>query len=568
MLTSLSIRNILLVDRLDIEFQSGLCVLTGETGAGKSILLDALDLAIGGRADYKLLRRGPTPQNRSVVIASFDLPRKHIARKKLAEKNIEISDIDEPIIMRRVLTPDNRSRAFINDQNVSVGTLRLIGEVLIEIEGQFASHGLLNSSNHRSTLDDYGGITELLTQTQSCWQNYKDVEKELLCEQREIELLTAESEYLKHVCSELDEIDPQEGEEATLVAARSLMMNAAKLSEVINTSINILEEDDGVKSKLSRLVRSLEQINEQTGGSITPAIEAIITAEENTSIATEILQDTLNQTNQHPHELDRVEERLFALRAIARKHNTEIDSLADIRDNFGKKLTRIQNAANNLSKLEKKQKNARELYENSALQLHDERLVVAQNLDKAVNKELPHLRLEKAQFTTNVKTLKKPEWSKHGIDGVTFEIQTNPGQPGGPINEVASGGELARLLLALQVTLFSTNRVCTLVFDEVDSGVSGATAASIAERLSRLAKGVQVLVVTHSPQVAARAEQHFHVRKIINTGANGEDTITTAAELSTESRREEIARMLAGARITNEARAAAERLLADPVLQE
>lgn len=556
------------MDRLDIEFQSGLCVLTGETGAGKSILLDALDLAIGGRADYSLLRGGPRSQKKSVVIASFDLPGKHIVRRKLAEKNIEISDIDEPIIMRRVLTPDNRSRAFINDQNVSVGTLRLIGEALIEIEGQFASHGLLNSSNHRSTLDDYGGLTRLLTQTQDCWQNYKDAEKELLREQREIELLTAEGEYLKHVCSELDEIDPQEGEEASLVAARSLMMNAEKLSEVINTSINILEGDDGIQSKLSRLVRSLERINEQTGGSITPAIEAIITAEENTSIANEILQDALNQTSQNPYELDRVEERLFALRALARKHNTEIDSLTNIRDKFGKSLTRIQNAANNFSQLKKKENNARECYENIARQLHNERLVVAQNLDKAVNKELPHLRLEKAKFTTEVNTLKKPEWSKHGIDGVNFEIQTNPGQPGGPINKVASGGELARLLLALQVTLFSTNRVCTLVFDEVDSGVSGATAASIAERLSRLAEGGQVLVVTHSPQVAARAEQHFHVRKIINTGADGENTITTAEELSTESRREEIARMLAGAKITNEARAAAERLLADPMLQE
>ena len=568
MLTSLSIRNLLLVDRLDIEFQSGLCVLTGETGAGKSILLDALDLAIGGRADYKLLRRGPTSQNRSVVIASFDLPRKHIARSKLAEKNIEVSDIDEPIIMRRVLTPDNRSRAFINDQNVSVGTLRLIGEALIEIEGQFASHGLLNTSNHRSTLDDYGGLTDLLTKTQSCWQNYKEAEKQLLCERREIELLTAESEYLKHVCSELSEIDPQEGEEASLVAARSLMMNAEKLSEVINTSIHILEEDEGVKSKLSRLVRSLERINEQTSGSITPAIEAIINAEENTSIANQILQDALHQTNQNPHELDRVEERLFALRALARKHNTEIDSLTNIRDNFAKKLTRIQNAANDLSRLEKKANNAQKLYENLARQLHYERLVVAQNLDKAVNKELPHLRLEKAQFTTKVNILTKLEWSKHGIDGVTFEIQTNPGQPGGPINRVASGGELARLLLALQVTLFSTNRVCTLVFDEVDSGVSGATAASIADRLSRLAEGVQVLVVTHSPQVAARAEQHFQVRKIINTGADGEDTITTAAELSPVSRREEIARMLAGAKITNEARAAAERLLSDPMIEE
>ncbi len=568
MLTSLSIRNFLLVDRLDIEFRSGLCVLTGETGAGKSILLDALSLAIGGRADYTLLRGGPTSGNKAVVIATFELPPQHLVRNKLAEINIEISDVDEPIIMRRVLTPDNRSRAFINDQNVNVATLRLIGEAILEIEGQFASQGLLNSSNHRRTLDDYGQLTDLLTQTQDNWQNYRNAQKKFLCEQQEIERLTTERDYLRHVCSELDEIEPKQGEEKSLVAARSLMVNAEKLSELINTSINILEDENGVKPKLSKLVRSLERINDQTGGSIIPAIEAIIIAEDNVAIANEMLQDTLNQTNHNPNEIDRVEERLFALRALARKHNTEIDSLTNVRDAFAKKLSRIENASNNLSQLKKKENDARELYENIARQLHDERLAVARKLDESVNKELPHLRLEKAQFTTKVKTLKKLEWSRHGIDAVNFEIKTNPGQPGGPINKIASGGELARLLLALQVTLFDTNNVCTLVFDEVDSGVSGATAASIAERLSRLSKGIQVLVVTHSPQVAARAEQHFHVRKIINTGADGDDTITTATELSTETRREEIARMLAGASVTKEARAAAEQLLADPVTQE
>lgn len=567
MLTSLSITNILLVDRLDIEFQSGLCVLTGETGAGKSILLDALDLATGGRADYTLLRGGPNSRKNSVVIASFHLPKKHIVRRKLEEKNIDSSDSDEPIIMRRVLTPDNRSRAFINDQNVSVQTLRLIGEALIEIEGQFASHGLLNPSNHRSTLDNFGELMDLVAQTRSCWQNYKKAENQLLNEQREIELLTAESEYLKHVCLELDEIAPKQGEEASLVAARSLMMNAEKLSEIITTSLNVLEEEDGIKSKLSRLVRTLERVSEQAGGSISPAIEGIISAENDVTTASEILHDILNQTNEKPYELDQVEERLFALRGLARKHNVEIDSLAKIRDNFAEKLTRIENAANNLSQLEKTKNKTRILYENIAGRLHDERLVAAQKLDKALNKELPHLRLEKAQFSTKIKTLEKLEWSQNGIDEVTFEIQTNPGQPGGPINKVASGGELARLLLALQVTLFNTNRVCTLVFDEVDSGVSGATAASIAERLSRLSEGVQVLVVTHSPQVAARGKQHFHIMKKTNRGTNGDSTVTTAAELSAGARREEIARMLAGKRITNEARAAAAQLLTDARIQ-
>lgn len=563
MLTSLSIRNVLLIDRLEIEFRQGLCVLTGETGAGKSILLDALNLVIGGRASSSVVRGGTTSQENSVITASFDLPKNHIARRKLTEKNIEINDEDEPIILRRTLTPDSRSRAFINDQQVSVGTLRNIGETLIEIEGQFASHGLLNSVNHRNALDAFGNLTDLVEKTDEAWKSFKKAENKFISEQTDIERISADGHYLRHVCTELIEIDPKDGEEATLVAARSLKMNAEKLTGTLEQSLIIISGDGGIQENFAKLIRSLERINQQTGESLTTALDSLVCAETETANASEFLKDTLFSTKQSPEDLEQIEERLFALRALARKHNTDIASLPGLRDELVKKLQRIEGSGHDLARLESELTRAKAEYTSIAHNLHNARMAVAEKLDFAINKELPHLRLEKANFTTKLNKMGENQWAHHGMDGVNFEVQTNPGQPGGPINKVASGGELARLLLALKVTLFKANRVCTLVFDEVDAGVSGATAASIAQRLSRLSGGVQVLVVTHSPQVAARGIQHFLVRKTINKSVNGDETVTTAAELTPKARREEIAQMLSGATVTDEARAAAKRLLTE-----
>ena len=563
MLATLSIRNFVLIDSLDIDFSSGLCVLTGETGAGKSILLDALSLAIGARADASQVRGGIESGNRASIAATFELLPGNSALVKLEEHDIDLPMDGDPVILRRTVTADGRSRAYINDQPISVGTLRTIGESLIEIEGQFASHGLLDPANHRDALDAFGRHGGLIQKTVASWSELKSAEKALAEARIEIDKIAAEGDFLRHVHAELDEFDPQEGEEASLTEARSLMMNAEKIADAINHSLNVLSGNRGFQQVLSKSLRSLERANEQASGMLKPALEAIERTSDEAAIASDLLIDALRSTDQDPAQLERVDERLFGLRALARKHGTDVDSLTALRDGFAAKLERLDDADHDLSRLETEAREAQACYDTVAQELHNARVSAAEALESAINAELPHLRLEKASFVPSIEELARTGWSSHGIDRVTFEVTTNPGQPAGPINKVASGGELARLLLALKVALSTSNRVTTLVFDEVDAGVGGATAASVAERLSRLSEGVQVLVVTHSPQVAARGSKHFHVRKSISESTEGSNTTTAVTELSDEERREEIARMLAGAKITEEARAAADSLIAE-----
>jgi len=563
MLATLSIRNFVLIDSLDIEFSNGLCVLTGETGAGKSILLDALSLAIGARADASQVRSGARSENRASITATFELPDDHAILDRLTEHDIELPVDGDPLILRRTLRSDGRSRAYINDQPVSVGTLRNVGESLIEIEGQFASHGLLDPANHRDALDAFGRHDKLVTETRTSWNELKAAEKALAEAREEIDRIAAEGDYLRHVHAELEEFDPQEGEEASLTESRSLMMNAEKIADAINQALDILSGNKGFQQVLSKSMRSLERANEQASGILKPALEAMERTGNEAALAADLLIDALRSTDQDPAQLERVDERLFGLRALARKHGTDVDSLASLRDEFAAKLERLDDADRDLSRLETEAKEAQARYDSNARELHDSRVSASTALDAAINAELPHLRLEKAAFATGIAELDPTGWSSHGIDRVAFEVTTNPGQPAGPIHKVASGGELARLLLALKVALSTSNRVTTLVFDEVDAGVGGATAASVAERLSRLSDGVQVLVVTHSPQVAARGNRHFHIMKSVAETADGDNTTTAVNELSAEERREEIARMLAGAKITEEARAAADSLIAE-----
>lgn len=563
MLASLSIRNFVLVDRLDIEFNEGLCVLTGETGAGKSILLDALGLAIGARADSSFVRGGPGSGAKAVVTATFDVPHDHAALTRLAENDIEIPDTGEPLILRRTLTGDGRSRAFVNDQTISAGALRNIGESLIEIEGQFASHGLLEPANHRDALDAFGRLENLTAPTREAWTALKAAEQALATARDEIERIASEGDYLRHVFAELDEFDPQEGEETGLSEARSIMMNSEKIAEAINQSLDTLAGHKGLQTALSKAARALERANEQASGTLKAVLESMERTGNETATTVDLLEDALRSLDQDPAQLERLDERLFGLRALARKHNTDVDSLAALRTEFARKLDRLDDADRDLTRLETEAREANETYRTAARKLHAARTDAADALDAAINNELPHLRLEKANFRTEVSELAEAGWSSHGIDNVTFEVATNPGQPAGPINKVASGGELARLLLALKVALSASNRVSTLVFDEVDAGVGGATAASVAERLSRLSNGIQVLVVTHSPQVAARGTRHLHVMKSIAKSGDGDSTVTDVTELSAGERREEIARMLAGSTVTDEARAAADKLLAE-----
>jgi len=342
-----------------------------------------------------------------------------------------------------------------------------------------------------------------------------------------------------------------------------VMMNTEKISDALNGALEVITGSKGLQHSLSRAMRPLERANEQAAGILNPALEAMERTVNEATAAADLLLEALRSTDLDPAQLERLDERLFALRALARKHNTDVDSLSELRDEFAAKLERLYDADRDLSRLEEEAKAADDHYQTAANKLFKERKKAASKLDDAINAELPHLRLEKALFVTNVARLGEGEWSGHGIDRIHFEVTTNPGQSAGPINKVASGGELARLLLALKVALSTSNRVSTLVFDEVDAGVGGATAASVAERLSRLSDGVQVLVVTHSPQVAARGARHFHVMKSITRETNTENTITSVTELSSEERREEIARMLAGATVTEEARAAADSLIAE-----
>jgi DNA repair protein RecN (Recombination protein N) len=563
MLASLSIRNFVLVDRLDIEFRAGLCVLTGETGAGKSILLDALGLAIGARADSSYVRGGADSGGKAVITATFELPDDHAALTRLAENDIDPPEKGEPLILRRTLTSDGRSRAFVNDQTISAGALRSIGDTLIEIEGQFASHGLLDPANHREGLDAFGRLDTMVAQTRDAWITLKAAEKALAEARDEIERIAAEGDYLRHVFAELDDMGPQEGEEAQLSETRSVMMNSEKIAEAINQSLDTLAGHKGLQTALSKASRALERANEQASGTLRSVLEAMERTGNESAMTVDLLQDALRSLDQDPAQLERLDERLFGLRALARKHSTDVDSLATLRDEFARKLERLDDADRDLTRLDTEARQARSAYDEAARTLHQARIEAGHALDTAINTELPHLRLEKALFRTQVTEILESAWSSHGIDHVTFEVTTNPGQPAGPINKVASGGELARLLLALKVALSTSNRVTTLVFDEVDAGVGGATAASVAERLSRLSNGIQVLVVTHSPQVAARGVRHLHVMKTIEKSGGEDNTVTAVTELSTNERREEIARMLAGTTVTEEARAAADKLLAE-----
>ena len=565
MLASLSIRNFVLIDRLDLEFSAGLCVLTGETGAGKSILLDALGLAIGARADASAVRGDGSDEDgasRAAVTASFELPAGHRAFAELAALDIAPPADGEPLVLRRTVSADGRSRAFIDDQPVSVGALRQVGETLVEIEGQFASHGLLDPASHRATLDAFGGLAPLLAATRAAWDEMRSAEAALAEAKDEIARISGEGEYLRHVHAELAEMDPQEGEDMALAESRTLMMNGEKIVEAVELGLSALAGKDGVQGRLARALRALERANEQSAGLLKEALEALDRTANEAAGAEDLLHRALRSVDQDPGRLEQIEERLFALRALARKHNVDVDALPSLMEGFARKIAKLDGADRDITALEEAARAKRTAYREAAGSLSAARKKAAAALDAAIADELPHLRLERARFATAV-VASEGEGGRDGIDQVRFEVATNPGQPPGPVDRVASGGELARLLLALKVVLSRANRISTLVFDEVDAGVGGATAAAVAERLYRLAEAAQVLVVTHSPQVAARGVTHLRVQKTVKTVNGAENTTTAIAALDDEERREEIARMLAGATVTAEARAAADRLMAE-----
>jgi DNA repair protein RecN (Recombination protein N) len=558
MLVSLSIRDVVLIDRLDLDFRAGLSALTGETGAGKSILLDALGLALGARGDSGLVRRGAA---QAVVAAAFDLPARHPARDLLAEQAI---DAAEGLVLRRQLGEDGRSRAFVNDQPASVGLLRQLGEMLVEIEGQFESRGLLDPGTHRSLLDAFAGLDRRADALADAWRRWRAAAGAREAAAAEFAQARRDEDYLRHAVGELDALDPQPGEETGLAEQRSVLMHREKLAEALGAALAELAGDGGrgVEGALAAAQRRLDRLAAQPGldrvaAQLEPVTGALDRAAAEAAEAIALLQRLQGDLDAGPNRLEKIEERLFGLRGLARKHGVTVDDLAALREKLADQLAAIEGGGDRLARLANEEAAARQAYVNAAEAVSAARLVAARKLDKAVNAELPPLKLEKARFATRLERLDEPHWGEHGIDRVGFEVATNPGTPPGPLARIASGGELARFMLALKVALAAADPVATLVFDEVDAGVGGATAAAVGDRLARLAGKVQVLVVTHSPQVAAKAAHHWRVFK----ESKGKTTLTRVEALSPAESREEIARMLAGAEVTPEARAAAERLI-------
>jgi len=559
MLTHLGIRDIVLIERLELQIGNGLGVLTGETGAGKSILLDALGLALGRRADAGLVRAGAA---QGVVTAAFEVAEKHPAFALLAEQGLEVAE--EGIVLRRVVTADGKSRAFVNDQAVSVGLLRRLGDTLVEIHGQNDEQGLIDSAVHRALLDDYAGLSRDAEALKGRYRAFRDAEAALKEAEAAAEQARRDEDYLRHVVAELEDLKPVAGEEEELAGLRSLLQAGEKLAVAMQEAEAALlggERGGGVEARLRNSLRALERVADRAPDQVAAAAQAAEAALDAVARYAQELEATSRRLDLDPQKLERVEERLFALRAAARKHGVPVSDLARLTEQFAERLALIDNQAASLGKLAKAAAEARAAFSAGAEALSAARRKAAAKLDKAVAAELGPLKLGAAKFQTAVDTLPPEQWTSDGADRVTFQAATNPGSAPGSLAKIASGGELSRFMLALRVVLAGRGDAGTLIFDEVDRGVGGATAAAVGERLARLAGKVQVLVVTHSPQVAAKGGEHWRIAKREAGPAKARTTITEVTPLSRDERREEIARMLAGATITDAARAAADDLL-------
>lgn len=551
MLTGLSIRDIVLIDRLDLVFSGGLSVLTGETGAGKSILLDSLGLAMGGRSDGRLLRHGST---RGSVTATFQLPADHPIGQILAEHDI---DFDGALLLRRVLTSDGRTRAFINDEPVSVSLMRRLGGMLVEIQGQFAERGLMNSEIQREILDAFGGLRDQANKVRAAFQDWRA--KRTARETAESDALRAkqDEEYLRHALDELDTLAPVADEESQLAENRNLLMNAEAILNALNAGYAEIEGETGAENRLRSALAFLDKVSDKAAQRLDAPRAALERAILETEEAMLALQNTAAELTVDDNTLENVEQRLFALRDVARKHGIAVEDLPMLRERMSQAIAALDDQSTALHDLAEAESAARAVFADAARRLNDARMGAAAGLDVAVNAELPPLKLEKAQFTATVTPLDEEAWNENGMDRIEYQASTNPGTPPAPISKIASGGELSRFLLALRVALTGTDDVPTLIFDEVDSGIGGATADAVGHRLSSLAELVQVLVVTHSPQVAARGSAHLRVEK----SDSGKAAVTGVDFLDAGGRREEVARMLSGRDITDEARAAADRLI-------
>ncbi|MCT8972587.1 DNA repair protein RecN [Microbaculum marinisediminis] len=553
MLVALSIRDIVIIDKLDITFDSGLSALTGETGAGKSILLDSLSLALGGRGDAALVRRGA---ERGQVTAVFDAGPRHPARALLAEYGFEA---DGDIILRRQQAADGRTRAFINDQPAGVQLLKSVGASLVEIHGQHDDRALIDPSVHRQLLDSFGDLDADVAATAKAHGAWRAAEAALKQARDALEKATSERDYLAHALEELDMLAPEAGEEAHLAERRQVMMQAEKLADELTEASDAVAGHASPVPLMSAALRRLERRAGDLPDLLDPVVAALTAAIESIEEARSSVERAQHEIAFDPRELETTEERLFALRAAARKHQCGVDDLPGLREGMRAALSDMETGEERLGALEVAARAAADAYDMAAAKLTEKRRKAAKALDRAVVAELAPLKLERAAFETRIET-DGDGGGPDGRDRVEFWVQTNPGTHPGPLLKVASGGELSRFLLALKVALADKGSAPTLVFDEIDTAVGGAVSDAIGVRLQRLADRVQVLTVTHAPQVAARAHRHLLIRK--ESPKRGADVVTRVDPLDPSHRREEIARMLAGATVTEEARAAAGRLLA------
>ncbi len=554
MLVQLSIRDIVLIERLDLGFEAGLSVLTGETGAGKSILLDSLSLALGGRGDGGLVRHG---EDKGQVTATFEVGMDHPARLLLRENGL---DDDGDLIFRRVQSADGRTKAYVNDQAVSVQMMRQLGQHLVEIHGQHDDRALVDTNAHRALLDAFAGLSDEVTSVQGLYRTWKDAERGLKVHRAKVEAAAREADYLRSSVEELEALSPRDGEEEELAERRAVMQKSERIAGDIAEASEFLNGNASPVPIIASMMRRLERKSHEAPGLLEDTVQLLDAALDNLSNAQMEVEAALRRTEFDPRELERVEERLFALRAAGRKYSVPVSDLPALAERMVTDLADLDAGEEKLAKLEAQLGVVKADFDRAALSLSDKRRNAAAALSDAVMAELPALKLERARFTVEV-TSDASSATADGIDVVEFHVQTNPGTRPGPIMKVASGGELSRFLLALKVALADRGSAPTLVFDEIDTGVGGAVADAIGQRLKRLSKTVQVLSVTHAPQVAARASTHLLIAK--GPAGDGTERIATrVATMQPEHRTEEIARMLAGASVTDEARAAAARLLA------
>ena len=552
MLQSLSIRNVVLIDKLDLDFKSGLSVLTGETGAGKSILLDSLGLVLGNRAETSLIRQG---EDKLSVTAQFSLQKQTPALRALLDE-YEI-EADDELLIKRSLTRDGKGKIFINDQPAGAKLLKEIGKYLVEVHGQFDNQGLLNPANHLDVLDAYGAYKPLVERTAAAFAAYKKARAARQEAEKNIARAKEDEENLRHWVDELEKMNPRPDEEDELGKKRQEMMNAEKIIDSLNYAYGALTERADVQGAIRSAQSAMDKVNTLVDGRYQTIIDMLDQALIDISETVNELEEVSHNVSLNQNELENIEERLYALRGLARKHNVAVSDLPQTLADFRNRLSTIELGEEGIAALRKAEDTAKLDYVKAANELSSARQAAALQLDNKVMSELPPLKMEKARFVTVVEKTDESGWSEKGFNNVYFTVATNPNSPQGPLNKIASGGELARFMLALKVNLAQGSSVATMIFDEVDAGVGGATAQAVGERLARLARDVQVLVVTHSPQVAACGNNHFKVEK--STADNV--TTTTVRELTKIEKSEEIARMLAGEVITDAARAAAKVLM-------